>query len=71
MCQNRMLRSNQLITSTPKLLRKFHSSKTSSVLRRPSSNEQQITERLVSTVLGWDSLIHLPSVTEILRKSLS
>jgi hypothetical protein len=52
MCQNRMLRSNQLITSTPKLLRKFHSSKTSSVLRRPSSNEQQITERLVSTVLG-------------------
>ncbi|XP_046650014.1 farnesyl pyrophosphate synthase-like isoform X2 [Daphnia pulicaria] len=46
MCQNRMLRSNQLITSTPKLLRKFHSSKTSSVLRRPSSNEQQITERL-------------------------
>nr|CAH0105352.1 unnamed protein product [Daphnia galeata] len=46
MCQNRMPRSNQLITSTPKLLRKFHSSKSSSVLRDPSSNEQEITEQL-------------------------
>lgn len=43
--RNRMLRSNQLITSTPKLLRKFFSSKSSSVLHRPSSEELEITER--------------------------
>ena len=52
MCQNRMPRSNQLITSTPKPLRKFHSSKSSSVLRVPSSNEQEITEQLVNIELG-------------------
>ncbi|KAI9561789.1 hypothetical protein GHT06_012750 [Daphnia sinensis] len=43
--RNRMLRSNQLITSTPKLLRKFFSSKSSSVLHHPSSKELEITER--------------------------